>query len=158
MPEPTRNWKLFCILPFALIVSLWNITDSLVLQLHLRESSNGSSSAGRVLQEISVDRTSGESSFDNLPTIDIISIGSLLKTEHQDAQERTFAQHPSVRNFIRITEMDDTDSSCFTELSAEQLDNIVDFCSKTESESLISQTIRQRIFKPKKHSVSLQWE
>jgi hypothetical protein len=84
--------------------------------------------------------------------VDIISVGSLLKSEYQDAQEATFAQNHHIRNFYRITERNDTDSECFTELTVDQMDHIINFCSKTHHQSYISQTLRQRLFEPKRHT------
>jgi hypothetical protein len=90
--------------------------------------------------------------WDHPPVIDIISVGSLLKEEYQKAQLRTFGTHITVRNFYRITERNDTDSTCFTTLSSAQLDAIVHFCANTEEESFISTTLRKQLFQPKKHT------
>lgn len=49
--------------------------------------------------------------------LNFISVGSLLQQELQDAQERTFASHPTVRNFFRVTELNDTDATCHTDFT-----------------------------------------
>lgn len=84
--------------------------------------------------------------------VDIISIGSLLKQEFHQAQMRTFAQHQSIRHFFPITEKNDTDATCFMELTTDQLTNIIDFCSNTDQKSFISTTIRKKLFQPKRHT------
>jgi hypothetical protein len=86
------------------------------------------------------------------PVVDVISVGSLLKEELQNAQERTFGSADAVRHFFRITERNDTDSTCFTDLTTEQMDQIISFCSKTDHQSYISKTFRGRLFEPKKHA------
>lgn len=85
-------------------------------------------------------------------SIDIISVGSVLKSTFQDAQQRTFGANKLVRNFYRVTEMSDTDRECFTDLTTDQVQEIIDFCSVTEGESFISELFRNVLFQPKKHS------
>ena len=84
--------------------------------------------------------------------VDILSIGSVLKQDYHQAQMRTLAQHPSVRHFFPITEKNDTDANCFMELTTDQLDKIIDFCSNTEKESFVSTTLRKNLFHPKRHT------
>jgi hypothetical protein len=89
--------------------------------------------------------------FSKNQTVDIISVGSLLKEHYQDTQQRTFGSHPAVRNFFRITERIDADRECFTELTTDQLDEIIDFCSITKHESSVSSMFRTILFQPKKN-------
>ena len=84
--------------------------------------------------------------------VDVISIGSLLKKDYHQAQLRTFVQHQSIRHFFPITEKNDTDAACYTELTTDQLDSIIDFCSNTDQESFISTTLRKNLFQPKRHT------
>jgi len=84
--------------------------------------------------------------------VDVISVGSLLKQDFHQAQLRTFAKHPAIRDFYPITEKNDTDATCFTDLTSDQLDSIVDFCANTKHQSYISTTLRKNLFHPKKHS------
>ena len=84
--------------------------------------------------------------------VDIISVGSLLKQDYHQAQLRTFVQHQSIRHFFPITEKNDTDAACYTELTTDQLDSIIDFCSYTDQESFISTTLRKNLFQPKRHT------
>jgi len=88
----------------------------------------------------------------NQNTVDIISVGSVLKEAFQDAQQRTFGSHGVVRDFYRITEMNDTDRGCFNDLMTDQIDDIVSFCGVMEGQSFISKLLRDRLFKPKKHA------
>ena len=75
--------------------------------------------------------TTSSSSSDSVLMIDIISIGSLQRPEYQDAQQATFATHPSVRHFFRIHEQDDVDQgdkNCPENLTWLQVQNISGFC------------------------------
>lgn len=83
--------------------------------------------------------------------IDIISVGSLLKESFQDAQQRTFGSHPSVRNFYRVTEMSDTDRECFTDLTTDQMREIINFCSVGDGRT-IPGMFRKNLFQPKKQA------
>lgn len=87
------------------------------------------------------------------PFIDLISIGSLLKKEYQNAQERTFGSHPKVRNYFRITELNDTDATCYKNLTMTQLGDVLSFCKDSNgNQSLVSSTLRRRVFSPKNHT------
>lgn len=73
--------------------------------------------------------TTNDNSKSNVTVIiDIVSIGTIRRPEAQDAQQQTFGQHPSVRTFYRITEQDDTDETCHTQLTMEHVHKIVNFC------------------------------
>lgn len=85
------------------------------------------------------------------PIIDIVSVGSLTKPEFHDAQERTFGTHATVRNFFRITELNDTDETCYTNLTITQLHDIVEFCNDKQGQSYVSSLLRDKLFKPKSH-------
>jgi hypothetical protein len=85
--------------------------------------------------------------------IDIISVGSLLKTSFQDAQQRTFGSHAAVRNFFRVTEASDSDQECFMKLASDELEEIISFCSEAnEEESAVETQFRKMLFRPKKHT------
>jgi hypothetical protein len=86
------------------------------------------------------------------PWIDIISVGSLLKADLQDAQERTFASHNSVRQYFRVTELNDTDVLCSTNFTMRQLDTVNNFCKTLDGQSYVSTLLRQRLYKPKNHT------
>ena len=86
------------------------------------------------------------------PLIDIISIGTILKPELQDAQQRTFGSHSAVRNFFRITELNDTDAACSTNLTTSQWANIFNFCKELENQTYVSTMLRQRVYNPKNHT------
>jgi hypothetical protein len=80
--------------------------------------------------------------------IDIISVGSLIKPEFQDAQERTFGSLPVVRNFFRIDERTDSDTECPTTLSWDESFHVMNFCSKNSSPSPVAQEMREKIYGP----------
>ena len=67
-------------------------------------------------------------------SIDIISIGSIHKLEWQDAQQHTFVSHYTVRNFHRFNELNDTDSTCYTNLTQPQFNMIHQFCTRRDEE------------------------
>jgi hypothetical protein len=95
-------------------------------------------------------------------TFDVISIGSLSKPDLQDAQERTFGSHSVIRNWYRLNELNDTDATCFSELSSENVAMIISKCKTsfsnndddgdTTSISEISRKIRLRVFNPRNHT------
>eukprot|EP00566_Odontella_aurita_P009927 CAMPEP_0113599688 /NCGR_PEP_ID=MMETSP0015_2-20120614/42287_1 /TAXON_ID=2838 /ORGANISM="Odontella" /LENGTH=430 /DNA_ID=CAMNT_0000507855 /DNA_START=254 /DNA_END=1546 /DNA_ORIENTATION=- /assembly_acc=CAM_ASM_000160 len=62
--------------------------------------------------------------------VDIISIGSQSRPEYQDAQDRTFATHETVRHFFRMTESDDSDADCHKTLTNEDAVNIAVECRR----------------------------
>lgn len=64
----------------------------------------------------------------NLPTIDIISVGSETRPEYQKMQKATFGSHPSVRHFFAITEKDDVDQDCHDRLTMIDVLQISGFC------------------------------
>jgi hypothetical protein len=88
----------------------------------------------------------------NQHIVDIISVGSLLKEQFQNSQEATFGQHHAVRNFFRVTEMTDTDRECFTELTYDQLDDVMLFCNPKNATTWIAGRLRDRIFQPRKNA------
>lgn len=149
MPElSVRGWRLFVMLPCALLFSLLNLTDPTIIEQFRRVTASRSI----IYNEQPSASPTAIFPLQQGPVVDVISIGSLLKPAFQNAQERTFGQHPSIRNFYSITEKNDTDSTCFTDLTSDQLDRIIDFCAQTEHQSYISKTLRERLFEPKKHT------
>jgi hypothetical protein len=82
---------------------------------------------------------------------DIISVGSLLKQDFQKAQQNTFGTHRAVRNFFRITEQNDTDATCYTNLTMTDVKSIIGFCKNLEGQSDISAILRRRLFWPNRH-------
>ncbi len=67
---------------------------------------------------------SSSSSF----TVDILSVATINRTDLLEAQERTFASHPSVRNFFNVTELDDHDPTCYKELTFDHVYKVSNFC------------------------------
>jgi hypothetical protein len=90
----------------------------------------------------------------SLPIIDVISIGSILKPEWQIAQLRTFASHKSVRTYFRVNEHNDTDVTCSTNFTDDQLRAVIQFCNNTDPDiqSFDSMIIRKKLFWPKRHT------
>lgn len=77
--------------------------------------------------------------------IDIISVGTMKKPEFQNAQERTFGSHPSVRNFFRLTELNDTDRACHTAVTVEEFQRAANCCKHGDGESYESALIRKKL-------------
>ena len=63
-------------------------------------------------------------------TVDILSVGSVNRSDYLDAQRRTFASHNSVRNFFYVTEKDDADSDCATEITWNHVKMVSGFCKR----------------------------
>jgi hypothetical protein len=101
--------------------------------------------------EMKVEETSIE------PFIDMISIGTILKPEHQSAQELTFGSHASVRNFFRISELNDTDAACYKNLTVAQQETIIEFCKNGNDQSYESATLRKWLKPYQSHRHSAGW-
>ena len=108
-----------------------------------------SATTSEIDEEIAIEITSAKG-----PIIDFISVGTLSRSELQDAQERTFGSHPSVRNFFRMTELNDTDATCYTNLTVRQRESVVDFCQNENHQSYVSAILRKQLrpFQSYKHS------
>ena len=94
---------------------------------------------------------SGNGSEPERFVFDMISIGTLLQPDLQKAQYETFGSHPSVRNFYRMNESNDTDSTCATELTMEDLWSIQQICTRTDVRPAYLTTLFQNevIYHPK---------
>jgi hypothetical protein len=89
----------------------------------------------------------------NVTSIDIISIGSLLKPHLHEAQQRTFGSHPSIRHWFPITELNDTDSTCSSKLTLDQVNTIYSTCKNVNDvSSEVAELVRRRLFNPKNHT------
>jgi hypothetical protein len=60
--------------------------------------------------------------------MDIVSIGSKMRLDFQQAQAATFGRHRSVRYFFNITEANDADPTCSETLSSEDAYGIANHC------------------------------
>lgn len=77
--------------------------------------------------------------------IDFISVGSLTKPQLQAAQIRTFGSHSAVRHFFPMTELNDTDSTCYKDLTMVDLETAVEFCKDVEGQSHESKLLRKKL-------------
>ncbi|KAL7534082.1 hypothetical protein ACHAWF_004715 [Thalassiosira exigua] len=66
-------------------------------------------------------------------SVDILSVGSINQLELLSAQERILSSHQSVRNFFNVTELDDADPSCHTNLTWDHVSKVVNFCHRRPS-------------------------
>lgn len=79
-------------------------------------------------------KTFANNEDDNLhQSIDIISIGTILKPDLQLAQYETFGSHPTIRNHYSITELNDTDLSCSNNLTESHFYKVRNFCTAKDS-------------------------
>ena len=132
-------------------VRQWRFTTIVVAVLFVILSFIDRKRSGKI--KFGQDRIDSNVISENRQMVDIISVGSLLKEPFQNAQEKTFGQHQAVRNFFRVTEMTDTDRECFTELTYDQLDDIMNFCTpENPSASSIAKRFRRLLFVPKKNA------
>lgn len=67
--------------------------------------------------------------------MDILSIGSAMRPDYLQAQAQTFASLPAVRAFYPVTEVNDTDATCATDLTPVQYQAVVDFCKTPTQQS-----------------------
>jgi hypothetical protein len=145
-----RNmWARILVAVPILMICVLNVLDFALIQSSIFESSNRSTGNG------SRRRTQGVNGYTDVKSqmVDIISVGSLLKSSYQDAQQRTFGGHESVRNFFRVTEASDGDQECFMKLATEELEEVITFCDEEkETESVIAAQFRTKLFRPKKHT------
>lgn len=56
----------------------------------------------------------------DIPTIDVVSIGSLSRLDHLTSQIETWASHKSVRNFWGFSELQDVDDACSSSRDARE--------------------------------------
>lgn len=77
--------------------------------------------------------TSTSSSF----TVDILSVSSINQLDLLHAQQSTIATHKSVRNFFNVTERDDADPNCHTDITFEHVESVSNFCRKQGKEKPI---------------------
>ena len=91
------------------------------------------------------------------PVIDIISVGSNTRP-FQRVQIETFGRHPSVRNFFAISELNDTDPTCYTNFTMKELEILFEFCTKLSKLPANQTHGKKRIVELAESSASrLQW-
>lgn len=72
------------------------------------------------------------------PVIDLLSVGSLVRPDYQDAQEQTMGYHKAVRDFYRVNELNDTEVNCHSNLTTSTVGQFVDFCdAQTEFPTMV---------------------
>ena len=72
----------------------------------------------------------------------MISVGVSTRRVYQQAQAVTFGRHPSVRHFLPVTELHDSDRFCQSTLTTEDARNSRDFCHADPGGSKIPETLR----------------
>jgi hypothetical protein len=85
--------------------------------------------------------------------IDIISTGSWERRANIPTQQETFGRHAAIRNFWTLTEVNDTDTNCATQLTMNDIHRIIDFCNATYmASSRYGHLLRQTLFRPKRNT------
>jgi hypothetical protein len=77
-------------------------------------------------------KTTTTSSPDVVFVVDVLSVGSLHRLDYIEAQKQTFGSHVSVRHFFNVTEADDADPACATNLSRTDVVAISNWCKSTK--------------------------
>jgi Fringe-like len=130
-------------------------TNNLFITDRILKTGDTSSLTAVTSSSSSISEISGDEKDESPISVDIISVGSITKLDFQTAQEQTFRTHPSVRNFFRITELNDTDSTCHTDLTPSNLQKIIKYCKSPSHRKHISDTswmLRKLVYHPKNHT------
>ena len=75
-------------------------------------------------------------------SVDILSVGSINQLNLMHAQRDSLASHKSVRNFFNVTELDDADPTCHTDITIEHVEKVSKFCRRRTAMSPISRYLR----------------
>jgi hypothetical protein len=80
--------------------------------------------------------------------LDILAVGSLLRAPYLQAQAETFGS--KVRDFLPVSELNDTDATCATTLTPEQRNRVLDFCTHGDQKTQTFETFffRTDLFGP----------
>ncbi|KAL7562860.1 hypothetical protein ACA910_002475 [Epithemia clementina (nom. ined.)] len=65
------------------------------------------------------------------PVVDILSVGSVYRSDMQTAQRDTIGSHRSVRHFYNATEADDSEQNCHETLSTDDVLEVAKFCHRS---------------------------
>ena len=116
----TSQWKE--ILPSVVDMAIYDASQyqNAVSTNHSSDHSNGNASDS---QSVDFQRSSS-----TIPIFDIISIGSQKFPQLLSAQNQTFGRHKAVRHFFGVTEETDTEKTCHTNLTHDNIRQILLFC------------------------------
>ena len=87
-----------------------------------RTASTDTIASHRVLQD------SSENNVTDDIILDMLSMGSKTRPDYYRTQHLIYTTHPAVRNFMVMTEANDTESTCATDLTKEHIDQICAHC------------------------------
>ena len=93
-------------------------------------TSSPASTSSTSTSSLSIDLSSTSSTTRRTPTVDILSVGSKLRADLQQAQRDTIGSHVAVRHFAFATEDDDWDQACHHNnmTFTDDVRHIVHFC------------------------------
>jgi hypothetical protein len=139
--------------------------DSFVISSSASASSWSQSASSTMLEskhsQQQLQSSSSSSSAARLATIDILSIGSVLRPELQRAQRETMASHASIRHFFAMTEHNDTsEPNCHVDLTMSHVRRVVNFCRRPgQNNNNIIQQQQQHyhLEKMRQHYATLKW-
>lgn len=78
-----------------------------------------------------------------LPVLDIVSVGSELRPQYHTLQRQAFSRHPAVRDFYALTELDDSEITCHTDLTKNRIKDSLIFCRRRPTNHTYLDSIRQ---------------
>lgn len=101
--------------------------NSLMLKMKLNGYLNQTSI---VLNEPENQRISKSITSHHRPFVDVLSISSISRPQYAATQNKTWASHSAVRNFITVTENDDPDPLCYSNFNLEEAQSYAMKCKK----------------------------
>ena len=75
--------------------------------------------------------------------LDIVSTGSISRPDYHVVQQRAFKSHPAVRHFYPLTEANDTEATCHTDLVWNRVRDTLTFCRRRPTNHSYLDGIRQ---------------
>jgi len=114
---------IFCSTFFLEYVSLGNVRQSFLA----KSISEVNIAVNRSLSSHDSSTTIMEKNQSNF-VVDILIVGTQLRPDLLQIQERIFATHGTVRNFFNVTEKDDADPFCHSNLTRREVLGISRFC------------------------------
>ena len=111
-PSASSSSSFPTIVPTA--TSFASQNETIVVPMTALNASSGHSNTSATTLQPTIPATMRREFNESSPrlVVDIMSVGSNLRRSYLEAQQRTWASHPTVRNFFPITEDDDYDPYC----------------------------------------------
>eukprot|EP00977_Amphora_coffeiformis_P003416 scaffold637_cov217-Amphora_coffeaeformis.AAC.1 len=75
--------------------------------------------------------------------VDVVSSGSESRPAYHEMQRKAFTSHPAVRHFYGLTEKNDTESTCHSDLIMNRIKDALMFCRRRPTNHTYLDSIRQ---------------